>query len=71
MNIPRRGRRSGKGENIIRQKPLHIREKIPTTIAINCNIDGHTKDKCWKLHLELNPKKCKRDGKKKNLLATY
>jgi hypothetical protein len=32
--LPRRGRRSGKGEKIRRQQPLHISAKIPTTIAI-------------------------------------
>jgi hypothetical protein len=32
--LPRRGRRSGKGEKIRRQQPLHNRVKIPTTIAI-------------------------------------
>jgi hypothetical protein len=31
--FPRRGRRSGKGENIRRQQPLHISEKILTSIA--------------------------------------
>jgi hypothetical protein len=34
MNIPRRGRRSGKGEKIRRQQTLHINQNIPTTIAI-------------------------------------
>jgi hypothetical protein len=33
-NLPRRGRISGKGENIRRQQPLHINENISTTIAI-------------------------------------
>jgi hypothetical protein len=34
MKLLRRGKRSRKGEKIIRQKPLHISAKIPTTIAI-------------------------------------
>jgi hypothetical protein len=33
------------------------------------NIDGHTKDKFWKLHQELNPKNRKKDAKKENLLG--
>jgi hypothetical protein len=33
-------------------------------------IDGHTEEKCWKLHPELNLKNCKKDGKKKNIIAT-
>jgi hypothetical protein len=33
-NIPRRGRRSGKGEKINTQKPLHISENILATITI-------------------------------------
>jgi hypothetical protein len=32
--LPRRGRRSGKGGNIRRQQPLHISENISTTILI-------------------------------------
>jgi hypothetical protein len=36
----------------------------------HCNIDGHTDEKCWKLHPKLNSKNCKKDVKKKNLLAT-
>ena len=33
------------------------------------NIYGHTKEKCWELHLELNHKNHKKDAKK-NLLGT-
>jgi hypothetical protein len=33
-NLPRRGRRSGKGENIKGQQPLHIIINIPATITI-------------------------------------
>ena len=36
----------------------------------HCNIDGHTEEKCWKLHPELNPKKNKKHIKKNNLMAT-
>jgi hypothetical protein len=43
--------------------------KYPRNHCNHCNIDGHTKENCWKLHLELNPKKCKKDEKEKNLLA--
>ena len=34
----------------------------------HCNINGHTEEKCWKIHLEMNPKNCKKDDKKKNHL---
>jgi hypothetical protein len=34
LQLPRRGRRSEKGEKIRRQQPVHISAKIPTTIAI-------------------------------------
>jgi hypothetical protein len=34
----------------------------------HCNINGHTKYKCWKLHPDLNPKNGKKDAKKKNVL---
>jgi len=30
----------------------------------DCNIYGHIEEKCWKLHLELNLKNHKKDGKK-------
>jgi hypothetical protein len=43
--------------------------KDPNNHCNHYNIDGHIEDKCWKLHLELNPKNCKKDAKKKNLLA--
>ena len=36
----------------------------------HCNIDGHTEEKCWKMHPELKPKNKKKDNKKKNLMAT-
>jgi hypothetical protein len=35
----------------------------------HCNIDGHTEDKCWKLHPKLNPMNHKKDAKKNNLLG--
>jgi len=35
-----------------------------------CNIDKHTEEKCWKLHLEINPKNKKKGNKRKNLMAT-
>ena len=41
--------------------------KVPKN---HCNIDGYTKEKCWKLHPELNSKNKKKDNKKKNLMAT-
>jgi hypothetical protein len=43
--------------------------KDPSNQCNHCNIEGHTEEKCWKLHLELYPKKRKKDAKKKNLLA--
>jgi hypothetical protein len=44
--------------------------KDPSNHSNHCNIDGHTEEKCWKLHLELNMKNHKKDAKKKNLLIT-
>jgi len=44
--------------------------KDPINHCNHCNIDGHTEEKCWKLHPELNLKNRKKDAKKKNLLAT-
>lgn len=35
----------------------------------HCDINGNTKDNCWKLHPELNPKNSKKDVKKKYMLA--
>ena len=35
----------------------------------HCNIDSQTEDMCYKPHIELNPKKHKKDAKKKNMLA--
>jgi hypothetical protein len=43
--------------------------KDPSNHCNHCNIDGHTEEKCWKLHPEMNPKNHKKDAKKKNLLA--
>ena len=43
--------------------------KGPNDHCNHCNIDGHTKGKCWKIHLEMNPKNYKKDVKKKNLLT--
>jgi hypothetical protein len=51
--------------------PTAQQSKYPINHCNHCNIDGHTKGKCWKLHPQLNPKNRKKDGKKKNLLATY
>ena len=36
----------------------------------HCNIDGHTEEKCWKSHPELNLKNKKKDNKKRNIMAT-
>jgi hypothetical protein len=35
----------------------------------DCNIDGHTEEKYWNLHLDLNSKNCKKDRKKNNPLS--
>jgi hypothetical protein len=43
--------------------------KDPNNHYNHCNIDGHTKDKHWKLHPELNPKIHKKDVKKNNLIG--
>jgi hypothetical protein len=66
--LPRRGRRSGK-EKTRRQQPLHINARIQTTTATIAILMVTLKDKCWKLHPELNPKNHKKDAKKKNLLG--
>jgi len=31
----------------------------------HCNVDGHTKEKCWKIHQKLRPKWLKSKGKSK------
>jgi hypothetical protein len=43
--------------------------KYPNNHCNHCNIDGRIEDKCWKLHLEFNPKNHYKDAKKKNLLG--
>ena len=43
----------------------------PKNHCKHCSINGHTEEKCWNLHLELNPNNRKKDSKKKNLLDTY
>jgi len=51
--LPRRGRRSGKGERIIIWKPLHIIERIPSTIVIIVILMGKMRKsvvnyiQCW------------------------
>jgi hypothetical protein len=45
--------------------------KCPINHCNNCNIHGYTEEKCWKLHLEMNMKNCKKEENKKNLLDTY
>jgi hypothetical protein len=37
----------------------------PNIHCKHCNVDGHTEEKCWKLHLELHPKWLKSKGKEK------
>jgi hypothetical protein len=44
--------------------------KDPNNHYNHCNINGQIEEKCWKPHLEMNPKNHKKDSKKKNLLAT-
>ena len=43
--------------------------KDPKNHCNHCKIDGHTEEKCWEIHLELNPNKYKKDFKKNNLVA--
>jgi len=43
--------------------------KYPRNHCTHCNIDGHTKGKCWKLHPKNKSKNYKNGIKKKNLLA--
>jgi hypothetical protein len=65
------GKKKWKGGKYKKTKTTTHQSKDPNNHCNHCNIDGHTEEKCWKLHPELNPKNCKKDGKKKNLLATY
>ena len=44
--------------------------KDPKNHCNHYDIDGHTEEKCWNLHLEFNPKNNNKDAKRKNLLAT-
>jgi hypothetical protein len=44
--------------------------KDPINHFKHFNSDGKTKQKCWKLHLELNLKNRKKDAKKNNILST-
>jgi hypothetical protein len=43
--------------------------KYPSNHCIHCNIDGNTKYKYWKIDPEKNPKNCKKEAKKKNVLV--
>jgi hypothetical protein len=44
------------------------KRRAPNRHCKHSDVDGHTKEKCWKLHLELNPKwlKYKRKAKVAN-----
>jgi hypothetical protein len=42
--------------------------KDPNKHCDHCNIDGYTKEKCQKFHLELSPKNHKQGSKKKTLI---
>jgi hypothetical protein len=57
-----------KGENDKNMKTISHQCKDPNN---HCNNDGHIREKCQKLHLELNLKNHKKESKKKNLIATY
>ena len=50
----------GKGKKIVTVKKEGER---PT--CTHCKKDGHEESKCWKLHLELRPKKFQKKGKRK------
>jgi hypothetical protein len=81
---PKKGKPSGSKQKYHQddsnegKKKLKIKDKKTISIAHQCkdprnhcnrcNIDGHTEDKCWKLHPKMNPKNNKKDAKKKNLL---
>jgi hypothetical protein len=52
-----------------KMKTISHQCKDPSNHCNHCNVDGHTKEKCWKLHLDLNPKNHKKDAKKNNLLV--
>ena len=45
--------------------------KNPSNHYNHYNINVHIEEKCWKFHLELNPKNKNKDNEKKNLMATY
>jgi hypothetical protein len=63
------GKKKWKGGKYKKTTPIVQHSKYPKKHCNHCNIDGHTKGKCWKLHPELNIKNHKKEGKKKNLLA--
>jgi len=54
--------KGGKDKNMTTTTPQC---KDPSNHNNHCNINGHTDEKCWKLHLQLKLK-----NKKKNIMAT-
>jgi hypothetical protein len=59
--FPRRERRSGKEKDKKKTTITH-QCKDPNNHSNHCNIDDCTKDKCYKPHIELNPKDHKKDA---------
>jgi hypothetical protein len=66
--LPRRGSISERGKDEKITSTAH-RYKDPRNYCKHRNIYVHTKEKWWKLHLEMNPKNWKKGAKKKNLLT--
>jgi hypothetical protein len=46
------------------------KRRDPNRHCKHCDVDGHTKEKCWKLHPELHPKWLKSKGKAKEATET-
>ena len=61
------GKKKGNGKDKTNTNTTH-HCKDPKNHYNHCDINGYTKGECWKLHLELSPKNCMKDTKKKNTL---
>jgi hypothetical protein len=46
------------------------KQRDPNRHCKHCDVDGHTEEKCWKLHQELRPKWLKSKGKAKGATET-
>ena len=64
--LPKQGNAKWKGKDMKTIATTH-QCKEPNNYYNHCNIDGHTKYKCWKLHLDLYLRNYKKDAKKKKI----